>query len=82
MPEEEVVFGLPAFLVQFSCAVAFFNLLPIPPLDGGYLVLIAFEKLRGRAASNEKQLIRVGSWVIAIVTIVTSVLLFARIVSL
>jgi membrane-associated protease RseP (regulator of RpoE activity) len=82
MPEKVFAFGLPAFLVQFSCAVAFFNLLPIPPLDGGYLVLIAFEKLRARAALNEKQLIRVGSWVIAIVTIVTSVLLFARIMSL
>ena len=82
MPEEEAVFGLPAFLLQLSCAIAFFNLLPIPPLDGGYLVLIAFEKLRGRAVSNEKQMIRAGAWVIAVVTIVTSVLLFARIVSL
>ena len=50
--------------------------------DGGHLVLIAFERLRGRAVSNEKQLISAGSWVIAVVTIVTSVLLFARIVSL
>jgi len=82
MPEEEAVFGLPAFLLQLSCAIAFFNLLPIPPLDGGYLVLIAFEKLRGRAVSNEKQLIRAGAWVIAVLTIVTSVLLFAGIASL
>ncbi|MEH2568945.1 site-2 protease family protein [Bradyrhizobium sp. AZCC 2289] len=82
MPEEEAVFGLPAFLLQLSCAIAFFNLLPIPPLDGGYLVLIAFEKLRGRAVSNEKQLIRAGAWVIAVLTIVTSVLLFAEIASL
>jgi len=82
MPEEEVVFGLPAFLLQLSCAIAFFNLLPIPPLDGGYLVLIAFEKLRGRAVSNEKQMIRAGAWVIAVLTIVTSVLLFAGIASL
>jgi membrane-associated protease RseP (regulator of RpoE activity) len=81
MPEEEVAFGLPEFLLQFSCAIALFNLLPIPPLDGGHLVLIAFEKLRGRAASNEKQLIRSGNWVIAVVTIVTSVLLLPRIVS-
>ena len=80
--EDEVVFGLPTFLVLVSGATALFNLLPIPPLDGGYLVFIAFEKLRGRAVSNEKQLIRAGSWVIAVVTIVTSVLLFARIVSL
>ena len=82
MPEEEAVFGLPALLLQLSCAIAFFNLLPIPPLDGGYLVLIAFEKLRGRAVSNEKQMIRAGAWVIAVLTIVTSVLLFAGIASL
>ena len=82
MSEEEAVFGLPAILVQFSCAVALFNLLPIPPLDGGYLVLIALEKLRRRAASNEKQLIRIGACVVAVVTIVTSVLFFAQIVSL
>jgi regulator of sigma E protease len=73
--------GLPEFLLQFSCAIALFNLLPIPPLDGGHLVLIAFEKLRGRAASSEKQLIRPGNWVVAVVTIVTSVLLLPRIVS-
>jgi membrane-associated protease RseP (regulator of RpoE activity) len=79
--EDEVVFGLPAFLVVVSCATALFNLLPIPPLDGGYLLLVGFEALRGRALLNENQLIRVGAWVIAFVTAVTSVLLLPRIVS-
>jgi membrane-associated protease RseP (regulator of RpoE activity) len=79
--EDEVVFGLPAFLVLVSGAIALFNLLPIPPLDGGYLLLVAFEALRGRALLNEKQLIRVGTWVITFVTAVTSVLLLPRIVS-
>jgi membrane-associated protease RseP (regulator of RpoE activity) len=79
--EDEVVFGLPAFLVVVSCAIALFNLLPIPPLDGGYLLLVGFEALRGRALLNENQLIRVGAWVIAVVTAVTSVLLLPRIVS-
>jgi membrane-associated protease RseP (regulator of RpoE activity) len=49
--------------------------------DGGHLVLIAFEKLRGRAASKQRQLIRSGNWVVAVVTIVTSVLLLPLIVS-
>ena len=79
--DDEVVFGLPAFLIQGSCAIAFFNLLPIPPLDGGYVLLVAFEALRGRALLNEKQLIRVGTLVAAFVTAVTSVLLLLRIVN-
>jgi membrane-associated protease RseP (regulator of RpoE activity) len=79
--EGEVVFGLPAFLVLVSGAIALFNLLPIPPLDGGYLLLVAFEALRGRALTNEKHLIRVGAWVITFVTAVTSVLFLSRIVS-
>ena len=79
--DDEVVFGLPAFLLQGSCAIALFNLLPIPPLDGGYLLLVALEALRGRALLNEKQLIRVGTLVVAFVTAVTSVLLLLRIVN-
>ena len=75
MPEYEVVFGLPAFLVLGSGLIALFNLLPIPPLDGGHLLLVGFEALRGRALTNEKHLIRVGVWVITLVTVVTSVLL-------
>jgi membrane-associated protease RseP (regulator of RpoE activity) len=79
--EVEIVFGLPAFLVMGSCALALFNLLPIPPLDGGRLLLVALEALRGQALPNEKQLIRVGTWVIAFVTAATSVPLLPRIVS-
>jgi membrane-associated protease RseP (regulator of RpoE activity) len=79
--EVEVVFGLPAFLVLASGAIALFNLLPIPPLDGGHLLLVAFEAVRGRALTNEKHLIRVGAWVITFVTAVTYVLLLPRIVS-
>jgi membrane-associated protease RseP (regulator of RpoE activity) len=81
VPEHEVLFGLPAFLVLVSGAIALFNLLPIPPLDGGYLLLVAFEALRGRTLANEKHLIRAGTWVITFVTAATSVLLLQRIVS-
>src|SRR5215472_16661258 len=34
LSEVELMLGLPAFLVTGSCAIALFNLLPIPPLDG------------------------------------------------
>jgi membrane-associated protease RseP (regulator of RpoE activity) len=81
MSDVEVLLGLPGFLVTVSCAIALFNLFPIPPLDGGYLLLVALEALRGQALSNEKQLTRVGAWFIAFVTAITSVLLLPRIVS-
>jgi membrane-associated protease RseP (regulator of RpoE activity) len=66
---DEVVFGLPIFLTTFSIWVAVFNLIPIPPLDGGQLVLIGLETLRGSTMTNEEQLIRAGSWTIAVLTI-------------
>lgn len=60
MPDEEVVFGLPAFLFMMSCAIALFNLLPIRPLDGGYLVLLAFEKFSGQALSDQNREVGLG----------------------
>ena len=34
-----------------SASLAIFNLLPLIPLDGGHLFLLAIEKLRGKALS-------------------------------
>jgi regulator of sigma E protease len=39
-----------------SCTIGIFNLLPVPPLDGGYLVFLAFEKFSGKPLSNEARL--------------------------
>ena len=79
--EAEVVFGLPAFLFLVSGALALFNLLPVPPLDGGYLLLVAFEAVRGRALTNEKHVIRAGAWVITLFSALVTVLFLSRIVS-
>jgi membrane-associated protease RseP (regulator of RpoE activity) len=76
--DDEAVFGLPAFLAMFSISLAFFNLIPIPPLDGGQLVLIGLETLRGSTIANEEQLIRAGSWITAVLTIVMFVLFLLR----
>lgn len=43
------------FLVMISLNLAVFNLLPIPILDGGHLVFMAIEKVRGRPLSPETQ---------------------------
>jgi len=45
-----------------SASLAIFNLLPFPVLDGGHLVLLAIEKIRGRALPEniEENIIRFG----------------------
>jgi regulator of sigma E protease len=47
--------GLPSFLVfltMLSANLAVLNFLPIPLLDGGHIVFLAYEGLRGRPASE------------------------------
>ncbi|MFO8008330.1 MAG: RIP metalloprotease RseP [Candidatus Brocadiia bacterium] len=54
-----------------SAVIAFFNLLPIPVLDGGHLLFLAIEKIRGR---------RVGERVMAAAQTVGFVLLLALVI--
>jgi len=44
------------FLAFFSVNLAILNLLPIPVLDGGMLMFLALEKLRGKPLSVETQM--------------------------
>jgi regulator of sigma E protease len=44
------------FMALFSVNLAVLNLLPIPVLDGGHLLFILIEKLRGRALTVEQRL--------------------------
>jgi regulator of sigma E protease len=44
------------FLAIFSINLAIFNLLPIPILDGGHLLFIAIEAVRGRPLSVEQRI--------------------------
>ena len=37
--------------VQINIFIAIFNMLPLPPLDGGHLLLLLIERLRGKAVS-------------------------------
>ena len=48
--------GLPkllVFLTMLSANLAVINFLPIPLLDGGHMVFLAWEGLRGRPASEK-----------------------------
>jgi regulator of sigma E protease len=44
------------FMALFSVNLAILNLLPIPVLDGGHLVFLTIEAIRGRALSVEQRL--------------------------
>jgi regulator of sigma E protease len=51
--------GLPVFLrfmALFSVNLAILNLLPIPVLDGGHLLFLAIEAVRGQALSVEQRM--------------------------
>ena len=41
-----------SILAFISLSLAIFNLLPFLPLDGGHVLMIALEKIRGRAVSQ------------------------------
>lgn len=41
-------------IVGFTVFVGLMNLLPLPPLDGGHLAVLAYEKLTGRAVDVRK----------------------------
>ena len=45
------LFGL---LVTFNIFVGILNLVPLPPLDGGHLAVLAYEKVRGRRPDVRK----------------------------
>jgi regulator of sigma E protease len=53
------------FLGLISAAIAVFNLLPLPPLDGGLIVLMLIEKIKGSALSERTQgVIAYTGWVL------------------
>lgn len=41
------------FFAMINISLAFFNLLPMAPLDGGHLVFLAIEKVRGKPVSDK-----------------------------
>lgn len=58
MTDQVVSLGLPVivnFLAMLSANLGVFNLLPIPALDGGKIVLNAIEAVRGKPLSESKE---------------------------
>jgi len=52
---DDGLFSFCMMLVLISLNLAVFNILPIPILDGGYLLFGAIEKIRGRPLSMERE---------------------------
>lgn len=50
------LFALLMFMVVISINLCIVNLFPLPILDGGHLVLLAYEKIRGRPVGDEAQM--------------------------
>jgi regulator of sigma E protease len=60
------------FLGLISAAIAVFNFLPLPPLDGGLVVLLLVEKIKGSALSQRVQaIIAYAGW-----TLIGSLILY------
>jgi membrane-associated protease RseP (regulator of RpoE activity) len=41
-------------LVELNIFIGILNLIPLPPLDGGHLAVLAYEKVRGRRPDARK----------------------------
>jgi regulator of sigma E protease len=53
------------FLGLISACIAVVNFLPLPPLDGGLVVLLVVEKIKGSALSERTQgIIAYAGWVL------------------
>ena len=58
------------FLGLISAVIAVFNFLPLPPLDGGLVVLLIIEKIKGSALSERVQMIiAYGGWALILTLI-------------
>ncbi len=59
--------------VQINIFVAIFNLLPLPPLDGGHLVVLLIEKIRGKPV-DQRALIPVMAVVLSVLLVLALLL--------
>jgi membrane-associated protease RseP (regulator of RpoE activity) len=66
--------------VQINVFIAIFNMVPLPPLDGGHLLVLAIEKIR-RKALDPRALLPVMAVVFSILMLLAVLLVYYDIVS-
>ena len=69
------------FAAVFSIAVGAFNMLPIPPLDGGRLVLYGLEAVFSRTPGQGPQIARIAANVLMIVGVVVVLYVFVTLIA-
>ena len=62
------------FLTLLSANLAVINFLPIPLLDGGHMVLLAYEGIRGKPADERVQIVLTYIGLVFILTLMIWVL--------
>jgi regulator of sigma E protease len=60
---------------MISINLAAFNFLPIPVLDGGHMVFLIYEKLRGKPASEQLQWSATLVGLVLLVTLMVGVII-------
>jgi membrane-associated protease RseP (regulator of RpoE activity) len=73
--EQGNLFGLLAFFTSFIVFVGIINLAPLPPLDGGHLLVLLIEKIRGRPVDMRK-VVPVAAVVLGFLMLFTFALLY------
>lgn len=67
--------------VQINIFIGIFNMLPLPPLDGGHLVLLGLEKLRRGRAVDPRAVVPVMAVVISILLMLGVFLIYNDVVN-
>jgi membrane-associated protease RseP (regulator of RpoE activity) len=66
--------------VQINVFIAIFNMVPLPPLDGGHLLVLGIEKIRGKAL-DQRALLPVMAVVFSVLMLLFVLLVYYDIVS-
>ena len=66
--------------VQINVFIAIFNMVPLPPLDGGHLLVLGIEKIR-RKSLDPRALVPVMAVVFSILMLLAVLLVYYDIVS-
>jgi len=68
---EQPLINYAYFLGLISATIAVLNFLPMPPFDGGLVVLMIIEKIRGAALSERAQgIVAYAGWALVLVLLV------------